>query len=190
MIEKAKDWDDQAEPIAPSFWGNSPGERTLWLALGYMEGAALLAKELVEDNFSRQYRSSRVVLYLTHHAIELFLKGALMEMGIQPQAHHRITELHTDYKQAYAGGEFDLSIPFELPVPETEALFPEIALPSPKSLNDEAFRYATARNGRCFNFREEYDPEMRQTQLDALNLQMNQLFFRLREFHGRPFGPK
>ena len=73
---------DSEQAIAPSFWGNSPAERTIWLALGYMEAAAHLANALVKDEFTRQYRSSRIVLHLTHHAIELFLKGALIEKGL------------------------------------------------------------------------------------------------------------
>ncbi len=43
-----------------------------------------MANALVKDEFTRQYRSSRIVLHLTHHAIELFLKGALMEKGLPP----------------------------------------------------------------------------------------------------------
>jgi hypothetical protein len=190
MARRAKSWDDEVEQaLSPSFWGNSPAERTLWLALGYMEAAAFLAKGLVEDDFSRQYRSTRVVLHLTHHAIELFLKGALMEMGLSPRPHHRIAELHADYRREYPGTAFDLAIPFDLPGPETEALFPEIALP-PKALDDQVFRYATARDGRCFDEREEFEPEIRLKQIEDLNAQMNLLFFRLRKFHGRPYGPR
>jgi hypothetical protein len=167
------------EPITPSFWDDSPAERTIWPALGYIEAAYFLAKALVEDEFSRQYRSSRVVLHLTYHAIELFFKGALLERGIIPKLHHRILDLQREYENAYPGALFAFEIPFELPGPETAPLFPERALPS-KTLDDQTFRYATGRDGRCFDESDEFDPELRLEQIEVLSMRMNQLFFKLR----------
>jgi hypothetical protein len=190
MAKRSDDQDNDLEQaIAPSFWGNTPAERTIWLALGYMEAAAHLANALVKDEFTRQYRSSRVVLHLTHHAIELFLKGALMEKGLPPRVHHRIADLHADYQQAYPGVAFELSIPFELPGPETEALFPEIAIPR-KPLDDQLFRYATARDGRCFDDQEKFEPEVRLRQIEELNARMTYLFFKFCELRGKPFGQR
>lgn len=186
---RRKESDEDCEPIAPSSWGDSPAERTIWLALGYIEAAYFLAKGLVEDEFSRQYRSSRVVLHLTHHAIELFFKGALLERGITPKFNHRILDLQRAYATAYPGVAFAFDIPFELPGPETEPLFPDAALP-PKTLDDQTFRYATGRDGKCFDERDEFDPELRLEQIEALSMRMNQLFFKLRQFNGRPLNPK
>ncbi len=187
MVKRSNHEDDDSEQaLAPSFWGNTAAERTIWLALGYMEAAVYLANALVEDEFTRQYRSSRIVLHLTHHAIELFLKGALMEKGLSPKLHHRIADLHAHYRQAYPGAAFELSIPFELPGPETEALFPEIAIPR-KPLDGLLFRYATARDGRCFDDQETFEPEVRLRQIEELNARMTHLFFKFCELRGRPF---
>jgi hypothetical protein len=178
-----------SELLWPCYWGDSPDERTLWLALGFIEGAYHLCEQMVKDEFSRQYRSSRVLLHLTHHAIELFVKGAIMAATHEPpRLTHRLEELIALYERIYPAAEFHFSVPFELNDERNQQeLFPAVALP-PIAVA-ESFRYATSVDGSCFNDTEPFDPESYLEQLGELYTKFNRLFFRLRELYGRSYGP-
>jgi len=177
----------QSELLRPCYWGDGPDERTLWLALGFIEAAHHLCEQMVEDEFSRQYRSSRVLLHLTHHAVELFVKGAIMAATHErPRLTHRLRELIAQYERIYPAAEFHFSVPFELNDDEKQQeLFQDIALP-PIAVA-ESFRYATSVDGSCFNDIEPFDPESYLEQITELYNKFNRLFFRLREIHGRSY---
>lgn len=169
--------------IRESHLGDGPGERTLWLALGYVEAAAFLCKSLVDDEYTRQFRSTRVILHLAHHAIELFLKGAILQASAKrtPRTHN-LAQLTEMYRRHYPSPKFHFEIPFGLDAQESQPLFPEIEVEDvPLS---ERFRYATGRDGRCFNERDDFSPEEWADTLKGLAARLTLLFFKIREANG------
>ena len=174
------------EGIEELYWGGSAGERTLWLALGYAEAAAVLARSLAKDEFTRQFRSTRVVLQVAHHAIELYLKGAIaLKQGHLPRATHDLAELRAQYDCLFPGAEFDLDIPFELVAESpTLELFPNAPRGSAEVPLSLRYRYANARDGAPIRERDAYRPEEWAHRLEVLAGRFTILFFAIRRSVG------
>lgn len=93
---------DSYRPAAAEFDGMQDWERTLWLSHSYLEASIQLCIGMVSGDFTAQYSSSRVILHLARHGIELFLKGVLLAAGIHPAAHgHHLVRLYRAYRGAY-----------------------------------------------------------------------------------------
>ena len=52
-------------------------DQTFWLSRAYLEASQCLCESMLNGNFSSQYSSSRVILHLARHGVELFLKAAI-----------------------------------------------------------------------------------------------------------------
>lgn len=126
-------------------------DRMFWLARAYLEASMVLCEAMINDDFTRQYSSSRVVLHLARHAIELFLKGGICAStkGRPPKTHH-LENLHAEYARHFPDPSFHFDIPFKLEVLPNLEMFPELTEDYHKDL-DQRFRYPSDSKGRMFS---------------------------------------
>lgn len=126
--------------------GLSIPARYLAYADAYRDGAASITEKMISDDAQATWPNAAVVLMLSVHAVELFLKGALFKKD--PKAnlhHHNIEALYKLYCKSYDSPGFEFHMPFKTEYPgmsETEiaALMEERKSPAPSVL----YRYPTA----------------------------------------------
>jgi HEPN domain-containing protein len=82
-------------------------------SMAFLENAIVSSKAEKSEWFDTA-EFSGVTAHLFHHAIELFLKSAIVaSTKALPKNKHNIIELYKKYKQLYPSKEFDLEIPFK-----------------------------------------------------------------------------
>lgn len=79
----------------------------------YLDSASRLCTVLKRSHGKSNYARGSVVLYLTFHSIELFLKGAILERNPKEKLiNHDIQVLSNRYNNLYQGKKFELHAPF------------------------------------------------------------------------------
>lgn len=79
----------------------------------FLDSASRLCTVLKRSPRKSNYARGSVVLYLMFHAIELFLKGAILERKPNENLkHHDIQGLSNRYKKLYPGKKYELHGPF------------------------------------------------------------------------------
>ena len=79
----------------------------------YLDSASRLCTVLKRSPRKFNYARGSVVLYLTFHAIELFLKGAILERKPNEKlGNHDIEVLSRRYKKLYPGMKYEFHAPF------------------------------------------------------------------------------
>ena len=87
--------------------------RFLSLSDAYLDSALRLCTVLKRSPRKSNYARSSVVLYLTFHAIELFLKSAILERKPNEKlGHHDMQALSKRYKNLYLGKKYEFHAPF------------------------------------------------------------------------------
>ena len=84
----------------------------LSFAEAYLDSACRLCKILKRSTRKRTYPRSAVVLYLTYHSVELFLKAAILKKSPNEGLHHNIEHLSKRYRKFYPGKKYHFEIPF------------------------------------------------------------------------------
>lgn len=80
----------------------TPPHQFARMALAYLDSAQSLCQIMENDVDTATYEKGAVVLFLTAHGLELFLKGAILHKSPQETfKHHRIEELHNRYQTLY-----------------------------------------------------------------------------------------
>jgi hypothetical protein len=125
--------------------GMSIPARYFAYAEAYGDGAISITEKMISDESQSTWVNSAVVLMLSAHAVELFLKGALFKSDPTAKInHHNIEELYSLYCETYRKTEFEFYMPFKTEYPgmseaEIESL-KECKSPKPSVL----YRYPTA----------------------------------------------
>ena len=79
----------------------------------YLDSASRLCTVLKRSPKKSNYDRGSVVLFLTRHAIELFLKGAILERKPNEKlGNHDIEVLSRRYKKLYPGMKYEFHAPF------------------------------------------------------------------------------
>ena len=79
----------------------------------YLDSASRLCAVLERSPRKSNYARGSVVLYLTFHAIELFLKGAILERKPNEKlGNHDIQVLSKRYNKLYPGMKYEFHAPF------------------------------------------------------------------------------
>lgn len=89
-------------------------ERFFAYAHAYREAADTMCRKMASDKTAYSWPNAAVVLMLAAHAVELFLKGAILFR--KPNAdvgHHDLDSLGIAYSQTYPEGEYSWDIPFK-----------------------------------------------------------------------------
>jgi len=147
------------EPIqAPSDF-KSEASRMLWMSMAYVESSLVLCDRMIEDDLYREYTYTQVVLHLSRHAFELFLKAVIWNRsGNVPPKTHRLDKLYRQYEAIFPGEKFSLDPPFTRQLLENpdSGLFPN-SLSSYHKSHDQRFRYSHDALGAPFVDKEPFD---------------------------------
>lgn len=88
-------------------------QRFLSFSNAYLDSASRLCTVLKRSPRQSNYARGSVVLHLTFHAIELFLKSAILERKPNENlGHHDIRALSKRYKKLYPGKKYEFHGPF------------------------------------------------------------------------------
>ena len=89
----------------------------LSFAKAYLDSAAQLFDRLCETPQESSFSRGFVVLFLVFHAIELFLKGAILTRSENEKLHHIIKDLKQRYDNLFPESDFSWNIPFNTEYP-------------------------------------------------------------------------
>ncbi len=101
-------------------------EQLFGYAYAYRTSSAVLCEKFESDDAaSSTWPNATVVLMLAAHAVELFLKGALLKRNVQEEEvwsfGHKINKLAAKYRETFHGEPaFEWDIPFASTLTETE----------------------------------------------------------------------
>jgi hypothetical protein len=116
-------------------------ERFFSLARAYLEASIVLCKGMLHETYRARFSNSRVILHLCHHAIELFLKAAIMtKMNGALANTHNLHDLYEKYQKSFEDLQFRFSMPFGLEAMPPLKLSPEMTANYFGQL-DECYRY-------------------------------------------------
>lgn len=168
-------------PIAP--WPatrDAAASQMLWLADAYAEGAQVLCDSMANDDYTRQYTNTRVIMHLCHHATELFFKGAIsFSTKKLPAPTHRLDKLYNEYQFHYPLEKHKIDLPFPLEVLNPQrSLFPEL-LDEHAGPYDQRFRYPTDVSGEPFQETEQFDVVAYQQAIDRFRSGLNHMVARI-----------
>jgi hypothetical protein len=135
------------------FW-----DRAFWLSRSYIEASQCLCASMLEGDFTSQYSSSRVIIHLARHGVELFLKAAISAATGRPaEPGHNLARLFLRYRHIYPDLRFFIEIPSRFQVDLNFDLFPETIEAFHATL-DQRHRYPADRNGNDFASPEVFNP--------------------------------
>lgn len=163
-------------------------DRSFWLSRAFIEGARVLCEKMLEEEFSSQYSSSRVIVHLARQGIELFLKAALDASGRSVPRTHDLNALLASYKEHYADSAFDFTVPPRFATSLTLPLFEA----DDKILHgtmDQRFRFATDLAGQSFATPELFDCTQVLEEVQLLDKELKVVeWCRIRPYlDGKPF---
>ena len=169
---------NSADPSFSQEFKDMPNwDRSFWLSRAFIEASRCLCTSMLADDFSSQYSSSRVILHLARHGIELFLKAAIWASADQPtRPNHNLEELFLEYRRIYPDSSFLFEIPSRFKVDLNMDLFPETMKLFHSTL-DQRHRYPAGRDGEDFATPEIFDPEVVLKEILALDKSLKVLEF-------------
>lgn len=104
MNKMVGNWEIVQRPIPEQF---------LAFSEAYLDSAYRLCKVLKISTRKRTYPRGAVVQFLTFHAVELFLKAAILHKCPNEGLHHDVVHLTNRYKALYPGKKFNFDVPFK-----------------------------------------------------------------------------
>ncbi|KPV02881.1 hypothetical protein APR51_44770 [Variovorax paradoxus] len=148
--------------------------RLFGMSNAYAQAADVLTQALVAGDYDADFHNTRVVLHLCHHALELFLKGAIqVRSGLQARSSHRLDRLLKEYRLLYPEEHFVFDTPFGRELLDSDGgLFPETLTPI-QELHDQRYRYPTDRAGRPFFDAEPFDVAKYAEAIQEFRFQIN-----------------
>lgn len=133
-------------------------EHYAMLATAYLDSAIRLCAVLARSTRKASFERGAVVLHLTLHATELFLKGAISRVAPKEKYSHDTYELWIRYYELYPATKFKFRV--ELFRPSFPKMTDEQIQAARKSLDrmDQRYRYPTDRNGRPWRGHYGFEP--------------------------------
>lgn len=118
----------------------------------YLRAAIALCEQLIGEEATCKWADGAVVLMLSAHATELFLKGLLLKRVPEQQVWsrgHSIEALAADFRIHFPDSEFDWDVPFRTEYPD-EMTAEEIAAHAPfrDAPPSILFRYPVGKAGK------------------------------------------
>lgn len=134
----------------------------------YLDSAKRLCKVLKVSPRKASYERGAVVIYLTFHSVELFLKAAVLQKAPSEKLNHNIEHYGKRYRKLYPGKIFNFEIPFKTEYVGFEP--PEIEkLKSSEPAKDQMHRYPTDRKGKEWSGVFAFDPVSFLSIIEGLN---------------------
>ena len=91
-------------------------------AEAYRAASVILCRKVENDDTLYTWPHATVILMLAAHAVELFLKGALLKRGVEISRTHNVQQLAEKYRETFQDAAFAWEIPFANPLSETELI--------------------------------------------------------------------
>jgi hypothetical protein len=113
----------------------------------YLFAAVTFCQKLVETPERQIYPNGAVVLYLTFHATELFLKGAILRHFPNEKLNtHTINHMKPRFRKLYPGKKYEIEFPFESE--ESDVEIPKDTIQEIDTFEyDQMYRYPMSKNG-------------------------------------------
>ena len=83
----------------------------------YLKSSIALCSRIQRLRRTPRYPDATVVLFLARHAVELFLKGAIIARSPKAKLHHDLERLKSKYDQLYCEAQFSWTLPFTTEFP-------------------------------------------------------------------------
>ena len=83
----------------------------------YLKSSIALCSRIQRLHRVPRYPEATVVLFLARHAVELFLKGAIIARSPKARLDHDLERLKSKYDQLYHGAQFSWTLPFTTEYP-------------------------------------------------------------------------
>lgn len=99
-----------------------PPEQLFSYAEAYRSASVVLCHRITGNETFCTWPNATVVLMLAAHAVELFLKGALLKKKVMISRTHDIQQLAEKYREKFPELMFDWNIPFANPRSEKEVI--------------------------------------------------------------------
>ena len=117
------------------------------LANAYLDSGILLCSEMSNGSFSTTFSRGRVVLFLSLHSVELFLKGAILKRSPSAALNtHVLRDLQSTYNELYPEDRFRWELPFKTEYLGFTAQEVETLLKRERPL-DQMYRYPSDTKG-------------------------------------------
>jgi hypothetical protein len=141
------------------FQRNSVPEQLFLFADANLESASVLCARLRTEANHATYAHGAVIMSLTFHSVELFLKAAILRKDSKEKCNgHDLDRLKNQYADLYPEPNYDFDILFSRQAPDTRDLDPQISkelahafrLSKEKAKEvptDQLHRYPTNKNG-------------------------------------------
>lgn len=112
-------------------------------AHAYVDAAIVLNTRLLDGSDDQNYLRGCVPLFLAQHAVELFLKGAILSRVPTEKLQHGVERLAIRYHDVYQEDRFRWDVPFRTvePIDASPEKMEELRKLSPPA--DQQFRYPT-----------------------------------------------
>lgn len=95
-------------------------EKLFSYADAYLNASVAICQQMTTNDTSSKWPNAAVALMLAAHAVELFLKGAILagdpKVNVWARKHH-LHELAADYRHHFPGPTFEWHIPFQAEFP-------------------------------------------------------------------------
>jgi hypothetical protein len=117
------------------------------LAQAFLDSANYLYLAMVERRRPANYLQCKAAWTLAEHAVELFLKGGIVQAGRAVPTNHNTDQLYNQFRNLYPGKKFE----FDAPVAD-------IVRPSDQTPNNEFSRYPTDRSGELWSSNSHFEP--------------------------------
>jgi len=145
-------------------------------AIAYLDSAERLCRILARSHRKATYERGSVVLYLTAHAIELFLKGAILRRAPKERfGHHDLELLHNRYNKLYP----EKKLRFDMPFRRDYGNMIQSEIDAVKKLSppiDQLYRYPQDKEGKPWFGLFSFEANSFQQELSALRLNFERLF--------------
>lgn len=156
MAATRKSWnllhfDDIARASVPEQW--------LRFSMASLDSAERLCKILSRSTRKANYERGSIVMYLTVHAVELFLKGAISLKAPSEKFGHDLERLYQRYLKLYPAKKYRFELPFGVVQGDmTKAEMATARALSPQV--DQLYRYPLDKNGVPWNGLFAFEPNM------------------------------
>jgi HEPN domain-containing protein len=110
-------------------------------AIAYLDAAERLCQLLARSYRKATYERGAVVLFLAAHAVELFLKGAIVRRKPNERFSHDLGHLVRRYHALYSAKRFRLEIPFTTELTATKLSLTKRNAKRPTAPPGELYRY-------------------------------------------------
>lgn len=115
----------------------SEADHWFLMARAYLDSGKHLFAQMISKTVESSFHHAKVAAFLFEHAVELFLKAAIVQAGRRAPATHRLGQLYKEFKNLYQGQAYSF-----------EGNIDDFAAPDPSTPHGQFSRYPTDPSGK------------------------------------------